>query len=196
MKKRSILALVLLASSSLGAQQAPASAPAAPPKPVSYAEANFRQYTSIREEVTKLVEKMPAENFSFQPTPDIKTFAANVAHIAASNIGQCGFMLDGRKMAPEVQALEKTATTKPELVKALADGYALCDQYFAQSKTNESLTSKRYNSVMMENGVRTPVSIEHGALVTSLLSHNNEMYGYMSVYLRLKGIVPPTSEKK
>jgi hypothetical protein len=187
--------IVCLASASVFAQQAQQPAPAAPPKPVSFAEANFKQYQSIRDEVTKLVDKMPAENFSFQPTPDVKTFAANVAHIASSNIGQCGYMLDGRKTDPAVHDMEKNLTSKAELQKALADGFALCDQYFDTAKTDDAYSSKRYSAVMMEGGQRTPLSIEYGALISSLLSHNNEMYGYMAVYLRLKGIVPPTSKK-
>lgn len=194
MKLVSVL-ILSLASTSVFAQQAPSQAPAAPPKPVSFAEANFKQYQSIRDEVTKLVDKMPAEFFDFKPTPDVKTFAANVAHIASSNIGQCGYMVDGRKTDPAIHDMEKNVTSKAELQKALASGFALCDQYFDTAKADEAYSSKRYSAVMMEGGQRTPVSIEYGALISSLLTHNNEMYGYMSVYLRLKGIVPPTSKK-
>jgi hypothetical protein len=48
----------------------------------------------------------------------------------------------------------------------------------------------------MREGQRTPAKVQAGASATAFLAHNNEMYGYMAVYLRLKGIVPPSSEPR
>lgn len=189
------LALLTLAPIALAAQQAASpQPPSGPPVEISTASSIKSQYSYIRAEMTKLVEKMPAELYSYQPTPEVKTFAANVAHIAQSNIGQCGTLV-GRKHELAGQDLTKTLTTKDALVAAVKSGFTFCDEFFNKLDTNAPLTSESFNSVTMRDGQRLPAKIEKGGSASSFVSHNNEMYGYMSVYLRLKGIVPPSSEK-
>src|SRR5215470_17173919 len=73
-------------------------------------------YGSIRNNLIKLAEKMPAENYSFRPTPDVETFARRVAHIADANMNVCTGVNGERK---PLGAASKTQ--KDELVAALKE---------------------------------------------------------------------------
>ena len=151
-------------------------------------------YTFIRAFVERLAERMPEEHYGFQPTPEVRTFGAAIGHLAQSNINQCSNLLQ-RKHALSGQDLAKTLTTKAELLKALQDSLAFCDEYVNTLKTG-TLTETHFATTAMREGQRVPVKVPHGSLLTSLIGHNNEMYGYLSMYLRLKGIVPPSSEPR
>ncbi len=142
-------------------------------------------YGVIKSNLTMLAEKMPAENYSFRPTPDVETFARRVAHIADANMSVCTGLQGNRK---SLGAASKT--TKPELVAALKESFAACDAVFdALTDANAKETvSSRLGGPFPPDPMRTRL-----ATLYNLVRHSNEMYGYMAVYLRLKGIVPPTS---
>jgi len=153
------------------------------------------QWQSVRGLLTRLAEKMPAEYYSFRPTPEMRTFAASLAHIISGNVNQCSNLL-GTKHALSGQPLETTLTQKAELLAALQSVSDYCDGYFTQLTTGTQLTDRFFESFSTNrDGVRTEFKAAHGILVSTLFSHSNEMYGYMAVYLRLKGIVPPSSER-
>jgi hypothetical protein len=142
-------------------------------------------YTVIKNNLLKLAEKMPAENYSFRPTPDVETFGRRVAHIADANMNVCTGLNGERK---PLGAASKTS--KDELVAALKESFAYCDRVF------DSLTdAKAVETVSSRLGGPFPPEPTRSRLATlyNLVRHSNEMYGYMAVYLRLKGIVPPTS---
>jgi hypothetical protein len=149
-------------------------------------------YTRGKTLFTQMADKMPAEAYEFKPAPEMRSFAAALGHIAMSNINQCGTLL-GRKHALAGQDLTKTLTTKADTVKALADTFAFCDEYFSALKASSQLTGTFFTPPPRPG--QPEVKVPHGAMVTSFVAHNYEMYGYLAVYLRLKGIVPPSSER-
>jgi len=134
-----------------------------------------RNYTNVKNNLTKAAEKMPEENYSFQPVPEIRTFGALLAHIADAQTGLCSSVHGERKRGDA-----GTKTTKADLVAALAASFAECDAAF------DSLTDANFQEAV---GQRTKL----GTLIYAT-THDNEEYGYMAVYFRLKGIVPPSSE--
>jgi len=142
-------------------------------------------YGVIKNNLLKLAEKMPAENYSFRPTPEVETFARRVAHIADANMSVCTGLQGNRK---SLGAASKT--TKPELMAALKESFAACDAVFdALTDANaKEMASSRLGGPFPPDPMRTRL-----ATLYNLVRHSNEMYGYMAVYLRLKGIVPPTS---
>ncbi len=153
-----------------------------------------QEWQSVRGLLTRMADKMPAEYYSFKPTPDMRTFAASVAHIASGNLSTCAGLL--KKKHPLLgQKIETTLTQKAELVAALKASAEMCDEYFAQLTTAAQLTDRFIESSSERGGTRYEFKVAHGAILSSLFSHSNEMYGYMAVYLRLKGIVPPSSER-
>jgi hypothetical protein len=142
-------------------------------------------YGTIRTNLLKLAEKMPAENYGFRPTPEVETFARRVAHIADANYSICSGLSGERK---QLGAASKTS--KAELVMAMKESFAYCDGVF------DSLTdAKAMERVSSNLGGPFPPDPTRTRLATlyNLVRHSNELYGYMAVYLRLKGIVPPTS---
>lgn len=136
-------------------------------------------YTNIKNNLTRMAEKMPEENYAFKPTPEVRTFGALVAHVADSQMRTCSAVKGEAK-----QAGAGAKTAKADLVAALKDSFAECDAAF------ESLTdASAAEMIKTARGQRSKL----GALVGNTI-HDNEEYGYMSVYLRLKGVVPPSSE--
>jgi hypothetical protein len=142
-------------------------------------------YGVIRNNLLKLAEKMPAENYTFRPTPDVETFGRRVAHIADANMSVCTGLNGERK---SLGAASKTS--KAELVAALKESFAVCDGVFdaLTDVTAREMVSSRLGGPFPPDPNRSRL-----ATLYNLVRHSNEMYGYMAVYLRLKGIVPPTS---
>jgi hypothetical protein len=68
-----------------------------------------------------------------------------------------------------------------------------CDDVFTKL-TDEQLSSGTYEITTTRDGQKIPLKMPYVSSYSSLISHNNEMYGYMAVYMRLKGIVPPSSD--
>jgi len=160
-----------------------ASAPAQTPDPLS-AEVKW-MYGTIKNNLVRLADKMPAEHYSFRPTPDVETFGRRLAHIADANMSVCTGLNGERK---PLGAASKTSKT--ELVAALKESFAYCDGVFDKltDATAKEMVSSRLGGPFPPEPTRSRL-----ATLYNLVRHSNEMYGYMAVYLRLKGIVPPTS---
>jgi uncharacterized damage-inducible protein DinB len=144
-------------------------------------------YTRIKTFLLVMAEKMPEESYGFRPTPDVETFARRVAHITDANMRTCEGLKGERK---SLGAATKTA--KSDLLALMRESFATCDVVF------DSLTDEAARE--MVNGVIGSPPSPAGqtrsklSILWNVVRHSNEMYGYMSVYLRLKGIVPPSSE--
>jgi len=144
-----------------------------------------RGYNGFKTNFTAAAEKMPEADYAFKPgsTPEARTYAQVIAHIAQAQFGQCS----GLKGVPNPMAgkqLEQELKTKAEVTKALADSFALCDDLFS-SLTDASATEM----VKAGQNEQTRAASLYGVLV-----HGNEMAGTAYVYLRSKNIVPPSTE--
>lgn len=142
-------------------------------------------YGSIKNNLLKLAEKMPAEDYTFRPTPEVETFGRRVAHIADANMSVCsGLNGEGKRLGAA------SKTSKEELVAALKESFAYCDTVFdaLTDQTAREMVSSRLGGPFPPDPMRSRL-----ATLYNLVRHSNEMYGYMALYLRLKGIVPPTS---
>ena len=143
-------------------------------------------YTTIKNNLTRLADKMPAEKYSFRPTPDVETFARRIAHIADANMSVCSG-LDGERKS--LGAGSKTS--KAELVAALKESFDYCDRVFdalTDATALETVSSRLGGPFPPE-----PTRSRLATLFTIWFGTRNEMYGYMAVYLRLNGVTPPTS---
>ncbi len=174
-----ILTAAFLAAASVNAM-AQQSQPAAPAQNANPLSADLKaMYNGVKNNHIRMAEKMPEEHYGFKPTAEIRTFGQLVAHVADSQARTCSAVNGEQK---DVNAGSKT--TKADLVAALKESYAMCD------KAIDSLTDARAGETI-QMGRRQGSRL--GALAR-MVSHSNEEYGYMAVYLRLKGIVPPSSE--
>jgi hypothetical protein len=132
-------------------------------------------YTSVKGYLTRAAAAMPEENYSFKPTPEIRTFGALLAHIADHQMRYCSTALGARKQGGAAK------TTKADLVAALAASFAECDAAW------DSITDANATEMV---GQRSKL----GTLILDVM-HSNEEYGYMAIYFRLKGIVPPSTDR-
>ena len=173
---------------------APLPQTAAAPLTVSIAGQMQGQYASVRRQMTALVDRMPAEYYGFAPTPAMRPFVQSVAHVIASNFSYCT-NLTGQPNPHKGEDLEKTITTKDAAVPLLKESFEYCGAFAANPTTETITTTYQANSVGAD-GQKSQVAVERGGLFANFLEHNNEMYGYLSVYLRLKGLVPPSSDPR
>jgi uncharacterized damage-inducible protein DinB len=146
--------------------------------PTTLAAEVKQAYNAVKKNILKSAEKMPEGDYAFKPTPEIRSFAEVLEHVAESQMRSCSAITGDQKPA---SAAAKAA--KAEIITALNDAFAECD------KAYDSLTDANASE-----GIKTPRGqrTRLGALVGNII-HNTEQYGIISVYLRLKGIVPPSS---
>jgi len=172
-----VMSVLMLAASAAAAQPPP-------PGPVGTALGLQRNYAQMKNNITSSAEKMPEADYFFKPTPDIRGYGQLWAHVADAQFGQCS----GAKGVPnprQGQPSFETLTTKAEIVKALADSYAFCDDAFS-TLTDASA------SEMISNGRGGQQS--RAVALLGVIGHGSEMYGIGTVYLRLKGQIPPSTE--
>lgn len=137
-------------------------------------------YTNVKNNLMKAAEKMPDENYSFKPTADIRTFAEVMDHVADSQMRTCAAVAGDQK-TPNAAG----KTSKADVTAALQEAFSECD------KAYDSLTDANASEMIKTaRGQRTKL----GALVGNT-THDNEIYGTLAVYMRLKGIVPPSSDR-
>ena len=157
----------LLATTALNAQN-----------PFSADTKNF--YTGIKGILTKAADEMPDADYSFKASPPERTYGEIVGHIADIQLALCG-MAKGEQKKGDAGS----KTTKADLSAALKASFDYCDGV--------------YNS-MTDADAATKVKMFGPNMVTKLavlnfnIAHDNEMYGQMVAYMRIKGIVPPSSE--
>jgi len=137
-------------------------------------------YTGIKNNMMKAAEKMPEEDYSFKASPDVRTFGALIAHVADVQARTCAGI--GGATAPPSAG---TKTAKADLVAALKTSFDLCDGVIS-SLSDEDATK---TVSLGRGGARTRLGALWGTM-----AHSDEEYGYLAVYMRLKGIVPPSSE--
>jgi uncharacterized damage-inducible protein DinB len=140
-----------------------------------------QNYGTVKSNVIRLVERMPEEHFSFKPAAGMRSFAEAVAHVANSQTTTCS-IVNGNQRTLNAE----TRTTKIDLVAALRESFAECDTAF------ETMSDAAVPQ-MVRLGTSTRTRSKMGLLI-GMISHSNEMHGYMAVYLRLKGLVPPSSD--
>jgi len=160
--------------------QAKSEAPAAPPaNPITLSEKGIYSFAS--KAVIGAAVKMPEENYSFKPTPEVRSFGQLVGHVADASYMFCS---QASGEADPMKNIEKTKTSKADLVSAIKDAVAYCNQTF------DSMTdAKGSQMVKLFN-----FDLAKLTLLSLNTAHTDEHYGNMVTYLRLKGIVPPTSE--
>jgi uncharacterized damage-inducible protein DinB len=154
-------------------------APAPPAQAPSIADAIRQQYNTVKNNLLKAADKMPDDGYAFQPTPAQRSFGGWIAHVADAQTAGCSRAL-GAPKTPSAGS----KTTKADLVAALKDSFDTCDAAYA------ALTDANASEPIQSFRGPTP----RLAALAGNVEHDNECYGSIAVYLRLKGVVPPSSE--
>jgi uncharacterized damage-inducible protein DinB len=137
-------------------------------------------WSEISKYITQSADDMSEADFAFRPTPQVRTFGQLVAHIAGSQRLMCAAAL-GEPGGSE-DDIEKTKTTKADIVSALKASNEYCAKAYAQSDDQVAGTTKLFGE-------------EHTRFYALVLNatHDNEHYGNIVTYMRMRGMVPPSS---
>ncbi len=177
------LVLAICAGTTMRAEQ---TAGAATANPLS--AGSTKTYGIIKNYVTKAAAKMPEENYSFKPTPEVRSFGQLVGHIADANYGFCSAVAGEKPPAggfDGANSIEKSKSAKADLEKALAASFEYCD------KVHASMTDAAGAQMVKLFGNDLPKL----SVLEFNTHHEFEHYGNMVTYMRLKNIVPPSSEQ-
>ena len=172
--------LFTLAASALSAQ-----APPRPRPPETYSMFLQAQYAGLKRNIIGSAEKMPAEHFSFKPSPDVRTYARATGpyHRHAVLLLQCR---QGRSESWHGKDFEKI-TERAEMVQAVKEAFAYRDDAFS-SLTNE--TAMQMITIGVAPNQRQTARANQ---LTMVIVHGTEHYGNLVTYMRIKGVVPPSS---
>jgi uncharacterized damage-inducible protein DinB len=140
-----------------------------------------RAYVEVKNNILRSAEKMPQENYEFRPAPRVRTFGQILGHIAQEQyLYFCG-PVKGEQKAVDI---ERTKTTKPELLAALKDSFAYCDSVYDKMTDTEA-------TGIVDTGGSKSMKLR---LLWMNIVHDESHYGNLATYLRIKGIVPPSTE--
>ena len=161
---------------------APAALAADETKPANvFTDHNRMMWSYMKQIILRSAEKMPEENYAFRPADSVRTYGQIVGHVADAQYAFCSVALGEKK--PDVQ-IEKTKASKADLVAALQDALKYCD--------------KAYDGLTDASGLEMAKLMGRDMPKLGVLNVNNvhlmEHYGNLVTYMRMKGIVPPTSE--
>jgi uncharacterized damage-inducible protein DinB len=140
-------------------------------------------FETIARYLAQSAEKMPEADFAFKPTPDVRSFGEILGHVANTHYNYCS-RVKGEKN-PNTADFEKT-TAKADMIKALNESIAYCGAVYG------SMTDAKF--LEMEKAGQTEAM--HGRMLLQNTTHDWEHYGNLVTYLRLKKIVPPSSEPR
>ncbi len=162
----------------------PAAAPAQQ-MPMAHGEGGVNAvkplYEMAKGWITKSAEQMQESNYGFKPTPEVRSFGQLIGHVANSQYLFCSAVKG--EPNPSKADFEKT-TAKADLVKALKDAFTYCDGAY------QTPEMQAMQEVTLFEGMK-------GSKLWALMfnvAHDNEHYGNIVTYFRLKGMVPPSSQ--
>jgi len=141
-------------------------------------------WAGAKRNIVESAEQMPEANYSFKPVDTVRTFGQILTHVADTNYFYCA---RSKGEAPPVPdgTIEKTATTKAAIVKALGESVAYCDAVYA------SLTAASAAEMVKAGNNQIP----RVQPLFSNVSHNVEHYGNLVTYFRMKNVVPPSTKR-
>jgi uncharacterized damage-inducible protein DinB len=140
-------------------------------------------YKSVRDFFLRAAEKMPESNYSFKPSPEVRSFGQQVGHVADDQYNLCA-PARGEVRKAAYTDIESRLSKKSELIAALKDAFAYCDQAYDQLTDSSALSPATFGKS----------KTTRFALLNWNLWHTWEHYGNVVVYMRLKGLVPPSSD--
>ncbi len=188
--RRLTLLIVLLALTAVAAAQgrekerpaAPDKAAATTSKQNPLSDWNRHAFGVVKDILLRAAEKVPESDYGFQPTESVRSYGQIVGHVADSQYYFCATALGEPYTSRKV---EKTKTSKSELIAALKESFAYCD------KAYEGMTDASGTQIVKLFGNEDTPKL---SVLNVNEMHDMEHYGNLVTYMRMKNIVPPTSE--
>jgi uncharacterized damage-inducible protein DinB len=180
MQKLTILIIILTATAVVALAQEPkTAAPVTQANP--YTAHTKLNYWGGKAAILRSAEQVPEEYYSFKPTEAVRSFGQILGHVADAQYTFCSLARGEKNPALNI---EKTKTSKADLIAALKEAFVYCD------KAYEGMTDSSGTEMVKFMGFDTP---KLGALIANN-QHISEHYGNLVTYMRLKNIVPPSSD--
>ena len=144
----------------------------------------LKDWVGLKETMHKIAAEMPADKYSFKPTPAQQTFGERTLHVATTNVYFLG-LLGGTATKPTI---DPKATSKDAALKALDDSF----DYGA------TILKQQTDQTLLQTVVAAPQFLgpsSRARIIAFLAGHTWDIYGQLAVYLRVNGLVPPASQK-
>jgi hypothetical protein len=164
---------------------APAIAQTAKPAPANPLTAALQSgWNSAKRNMRRSADVMPEAKYDFKPVDTVRTFGAILAHVAGATYEFCA-AARGEKSPHSEGEFEKSAKTKADIVKALDGSIAYCDEVY---KTLDDAKAMQ----IVPGAFGGPAGVRAASLIGNT-DHFNEHYGNLVTYMRINGLVPPSS---
>jgi uncharacterized damage-inducible protein DinB len=140
-------------------------------------------YLNAKQDILKSTDKMPEDKYAFRPTDAVRTYGQVLAHVADGQYEFCGAAAGNH----DEKGIEHTAKTKAEIVAALKAAFAYCDAIYT------GMTDAKAMEMIPAFG---GTKITRISMLDFNVAHTMEHYGNLVTYMRIQGIVPPSSEQR
>jgi uncharacterized damage-inducible protein DinB len=140
-------------------------------------------YIIVMANVLKAADQIPEADYAFKASADVRSFGQLIGHIADGQYEFCGPAIGD---TTKRESIEKTKTTKADLVQGLKDAYGYC------GKAYEGMTDTKGAETVRFAGFQ----VARLSLLGFNTAHTDEHYGNIVTYMRLKGMVPPSSQPR
>ena len=142
---------------------------------------------TIRRNLAEAAEAMTADDYGFKPTPQVRSFSELIGHVTFANYLMCS-QATGQK-SPATTNFERV-TDRAALIKSLNEALAYCDAAYAAT------TDANFSEPVKVAGPGNRITdATRGSVLTFNTTHNNEHYGNIVLYLRLRNRVPPSTAR-
>ncbi len=136
--------------------------------------ATQRYFNNVRRNLESSADVMPAEKYSFRLTEGQMTFAEWLIHSTQRNYSDCATLKS--ESVPEAERQAAQLKEKAEVSKALKESFAYCAAALETMNDQKAISSDQVSYAFLH-----------------VIVHNNEIYGNIVGYLRVNGIVPPST---
>lgn len=151
------------------------------PKENPVAATSAQLYMQVAGNITKSIEKMPADKFSYKPIDTVMPFSEFIGHLVDANMNFCTAITGGTRPA----SIRKEAD-KEKLAAAWKNAMDECTK--AWSMTTDKSMGEMKTMGKMERPAAFPLLLN--------TSHTWEHYGNLVTYMRMNGLVPPSSDRR
>jgi len=140
-------------------------------------------YSNAKRDILRSAEKVPEEKYAFKPVDTVRSYGQVLAHVADGQYEFCG----GAAGKQDDKGVEQTAKTKADIIAALKTAFAYCDAIYAGMND-----AKAAEMIPAFGGIK----ISRLSMLDFNVAHTMEHYGNLVTYMRIQGIVPPSSESQ
>ena len=140
-------------------------------------------YLNAKQDILRSADKMPEGKYAFKPVDSVRSYGQVLAHVADGQYEFCGAAASKH----DEKGIEQTAKTKADIVAALQAAFAYCDAIYA------GMTDAKAAEMIPAFG---GVKITRLSMLDFNVSHTMEHYGNLVTYMRIQGMVPPSSESQ